>query len=324
MDESKSGFLYFIVGVFLALLIWGAQLIGVVVNVFLGGVVLAVAFGFVVYAFWIWERTAKWHVLLRIGTIAIAAILYCSLAGRQMIAEWRKEHPRVVAKASEIVPQSTNNPEPSPSTTLPSASPAPPISAPLKKAGKKKPQAQVQNNQQSSGTDTQIGTAQGPVAIAPNGIANAAPNFGNQTVNNAPPLPHVTWTQEPLRAEYGLANIHPRVAMVSPDEAWQKAQARIAELMHNPGVLVSLSTDGPFTNASFWAECDISCEGVASQTGTVGSISYIGFAKIRENEVGILVTIPGTLLKGQSVEWEIRSQNKDPLTITKVEAVAAK
>jgi hypothetical protein len=323
MDENKSGLLYFIVGVFLALLIWGAQLIGVVVNVFLGGVVLAAAFGFVIYAFWIWERPAKWHVLLRIGTIAIAAILYCSLVGRQMIAEWRKEHPRVVAKASEIVPQSTNNPGPSPSSTP--ILPIPSVSKGSAKVSKRNKNQAVQKNEGgSSNTNAQIGTAQGPVAIAPNGIANAAPNFGNQTVNNAPPLPRVTWTQEPLRAEYGLANIHPRVAMVSPDEAWQKAQARIAELMHNPGVLVSLSTDGPFTNASFWAECDISCEGVASQTGTVGSISYIGFAKIRENEVGILVTIPGTLLKGQSVEWEIRSQNKDPLTITKVEAVAAK
>jgi hypothetical protein len=32
----------------------------------------------------------------------------------------------------------------------------------------------------------------GPVAIAPSGIANAAPNFGNQTVNNAPPSRHLS------------------------------------------------------------------------------------------------------------------------------------
>lgn len=36
-------------------------------------------------------------------------------------------------------------------------------------------------------TNTQIGTTHAPVAIAPNGIANAAPNFGSQSVYNAPP-----------------------------------------------------------------------------------------------------------------------------------------
>jgi hypothetical protein len=46
-----------------------------------------------------------------------------------------------------------------------------------------------ENQGVSNNANTQIGTTQGPVAIAPNGIANAAPNQGTQTVNNGPPPP---------------------------------------------------------------------------------------------------------------------------------------
>lgn len=44
--------------------------------------------------------------------------------------------------------------------------------------------SQSQKNSGSNSTNTQIGAAQAPVAIAPYGIANAAPNSGQQTVNN--------------------------------------------------------------------------------------------------------------------------------------------
>src|SRR4029077_15112243 len=58
---------------------------------------------------------------------------------------------------------------------------SPPTDAPTtepKKAAKKTSGAIVQNNKGGTGnTNTQVGTAQGPIAIAPNGIANAAPNF---------------------------------------------------------------------------------------------------------------------------------------------------
>jgi hypothetical protein len=112
-DEKKRGLIYFILGFSIALLIWGVQLIGVVVNIFLGGIVLAIAFGLVVYAFWIWERPAAWHVLLRIGTIAFAAVIYFLLVGRQMVAEWHKEHLNVAAKlepAPSVVGQATPQP----------------------------------------------------------------------------------------------------------------------------------------------------------------------------------------------------------------------
>ena len=62
----------------------------------------------------------------------------------------------------------------------------------------KKSAVQTQTSTGPSATSTQIGTAQGPVAVAPNGIANAAPNLGSQTVNNfEPPAPNVVATSFP-------------------------------------------------------------------------------------------------------------------------------
>lgn len=63
----------------------------------------------------------------------------------------------------------------------------------------KKSQPVVQENIGGQhNTNTEIGTAQGPVAVAPNGIANAAPNLGTQTVTNtfadAYPRPGLTPT----------------------------------------------------------------------------------------------------------------------------------
>lgn len=167
-SERKRGLLYFVVGSALALIIWGVQLIGVVVNILLGGTVLAIAFGLVVYAFWIWERLSTWHVLLRIGTITIAAVIYFLFVGKQMIAEWHKEHPLVAVKSPEPAPQ---------------VSPVPTQEKPKRR---EKPEPTPVVTQQQSGKNN---AQTGPIAIAPNGIANAAPNSGNQTVNNnfAPP-----------------------------------------------------------------------------------------------------------------------------------------
>src|SRR5579859_2765997 len=96
-QSDRKSYQYFLSGLILALLIWGLQLIGVTVNVWLGGLVLAIAFGLMVYAFWIWEGASlRWHKALRIGTIVAATIIYSWLIGGQIVQEWRKEHPVIV------------------------------------------------------------------------------------------------------------------------------------------------------------------------------------------------------------------------------------
>jgi len=201
--EKKSGLIYFILGVGLALLIWGVQLIGVVVNIFLGGIVLAIAFGLVVYAFWIWERPSTWHVLLRIGTIAIAAVIYFLLVGKQMVAEWHKEHLVVATKSQEPIP------------------PTSPVSSPQKAPAKKLPTKRAPKDQQQSGKDS-IQT--GPITQGPGSIAQIGGTGNQASVNNYGSMDrHITQVQESGLTE--LARLIPKDAPIlffipiSDDEA---------------------------------------------------------------------------------------------------------
>ena len=189
-QPDKTGIMYFVVGLIVALIPSGLQLIGVTVNIWLGGAILAVALVLMVYAFWIWERASKWHLLLRIGTITIAAVVYFLLVERQMVAEWHREHSIVGVKLQENTPQTNPQSVPPIANQAPSE---PPVKVP-KESGKKSNASSSgaivqENNSGSNNTHTQVGTAQGPVAIAPGGIANAAPNFGNQTLNNFGEIP---------------------------------------------------------------------------------------------------------------------------------------
>lgn len=164
--ESRSARIYFWIGLFVALGALGLPLIGVAVNVWLGGAVLAIAFYCIVRAFWIWERSSTWHVLLRIGTIAIAAVIYFLMVGRQMVAEWHKEHPIVAVKSPEPVPPT---------------SPAP---APKEPPAKKLPQTkrEPQGQQQSGKENIQTG----PVTQGPCGNVQIG-GSGNQATTNCGP-----------------------------------------------------------------------------------------------------------------------------------------
>jgi hypothetical protein len=84
-----------VLGVVFVLIPWGLSLIGVTVNLLLGGALLAVAFVLLVYAFWIWEKASRFHLLLRLLTIIVAAILYFALIGKQMLSEYQRQHPAV-------------------------------------------------------------------------------------------------------------------------------------------------------------------------------------------------------------------------------------
>lgn len=171
--SDKSGKIYFIVGLILALLIWGLQLVGVTVNVYLGGFVLAVAFVLMAYAFWIWEGGSQWHVWLRIGTIAVAALLYLALIGRQVISEWRQEHLSAHQTQSQPIqppdeqPKAETPPVPMP---IPKASapktPKPAKSGPSESASPKQPQVMVSGEVKQGGNgDCQANSIGGNATI---------------------------------------------------------------------------------------------------------------------------------------------------------------
>jgi hypothetical protein len=101
---DPSGKIYFLLGVVVGLFPEGLTLIGITINVWLGGLILAVAFGLFVKAFWIWERTSRFHIILRIGTVALFALIYFGLIGRQMLAQYRKNHPQQPVVVLPIYP----------------------------------------------------------------------------------------------------------------------------------------------------------------------------------------------------------------------------
>jgi hypothetical protein len=90
--SGKSAKIALVVGIVLGLLPWGLGLIGLTVNLPLGAAILFIAFGLGVYAFWIWERASRWHVLLRVLTILIGAACYFWFVGSQLYREYRTEN----------------------------------------------------------------------------------------------------------------------------------------------------------------------------------------------------------------------------------------
>jgi hypothetical protein len=90
---KKEGLGSVIFGFVLALIALGLPMIGVTVNLWLGAIPLAVAFGFMVYGFWKWERSANWNPILRVGTVIFGAMLYFSLIGIQIRTQYKQDHP---------------------------------------------------------------------------------------------------------------------------------------------------------------------------------------------------------------------------------------
>jgi hypothetical protein len=117
--KTSAATISLILGIVLALVPWGLGLIGVAVNLPLGALILAVAFGLLAYAFWIWERASRWHVALRTGTVVIAFCVYSYLIGGQIVREYRAEH-RAAATKQPPDTRKSEQPKPQPPEKLPS------------------------------------------------------------------------------------------------------------------------------------------------------------------------------------------------------------
>jgi hypothetical protein len=115
-EPTQSGRKFFI-ELLVALVIWGLQLIGVLVNLWLGGIVLVLVFGLIVRAFWIWEKATHWHIALRVGTVIVGAVFYFSPVVRQIINEWGREH------SAKTEPAPNPNPDPESEMTYMDVSP---------------------------------------------------------------------------------------------------------------------------------------------------------------------------------------------------------
>jgi len=123
-----------IVGFVIAFIALGLPMIGITVNLWLGGLVLAVAFILMAYGFIRWEKTAHWSEWLRTSTVWITAVVYVSLIGYQIYQQYEKEHPHQAQSSSAALPVPQATPAsvpieqelPRPKTSKPAISATPP------------------------------------------------------------------------------------------------------------------------------------------------------------------------------------------------------
>jgi hypothetical protein len=102
--QDKKPSIWFLVGLFVGLIAVGLPLVGVNLNIWLGGLILLGAIACIIRAFWIWEYVLRFHVALRLSTIIAAVLIYLGLVGKQMYGEFKREHPQVVQRISHDPP----------------------------------------------------------------------------------------------------------------------------------------------------------------------------------------------------------------------------
>jgi hypothetical protein len=156
------------------------------------GIMLLCIAGFLVYPVIHFAHSRR----LRIPSLMLMLVLVAGFGWSQ----WPKSVKPIREPQAQLAPVQNSTPPPtvsSPSATNGSSDQQPQQQGtPKSKSKTPTPATQVQSNSGSRDANTQIGTAQGPVAIAPNGIANAAPNYGSQSVTNTPPARQVPADKE--------------------------------------------------------------------------------------------------------------------------------
>lgn len=111
--DGPSGWGPVIAGLVLGLLGIGLPMIGVTINLWLGFIILATAFALIAWGCWIWEGGYPRRGPLRIITICIIAIVYFSLVGIQIRAQYKKDH------SASLVPAPVSTPVPTPAPSTP-------------------------------------------------------------------------------------------------------------------------------------------------------------------------------------------------------------
>lgn len=183
--NAKVALLFFLVALACGLIPWGLGLIGVTVNIWLGGAILALAFGIGAVAFWIWGGSCRFHVALRWAALLVAGGIYFGLVGKQVLSQYKRDHPLMAItfpRLSYPLPQLMTDPNQKPEDYK--QPPKPSIAS-----TRKKTVAHAVPTLISSNVNQEVLMQQAPSVIsAPNGIAIGGGTVTNPTVNNYGPL----------------------------------------------------------------------------------------------------------------------------------------
>jgi hypothetical protein len=86
-----------------------------------------------------------------------------------------------------------------------------------------------------------------------------------------------------------------------------------------PGLKIVISMDRSFTNAAFTALCDRPCNSIKAVASQGFTDSVGGFNNSNPNLVVIRIDLPRIVQPTDSVEWEVRSKDDQPVRVSKVE-----
>jgi len=149
-------------------------MIGITVNLYLGAIILLVAFILLAYGFWRWEKASRWGVRARVGTLCVLGIIYFNLFGFQIRSQYRRDHSPVNVV---LIPKPTISPAPAPPLQVPERQAATPESKkpnPVKSAIPLKPEPRPETPN-PAGTNSIL---TGSVTVQPGGVASIGQQGG--------------------------------------------------------------------------------------------------------------------------------------------------
>jgi hypothetical protein len=175
--QNKSVTPSLVIGFSLALVAMGLPMIGVAVNLYLGGASLLVAFILLSYGFWRWETARRWSEAARVSTLWIFWLAYFVLVGFQIFSQYKKDHIRPSIVAGPKLETNLKTPALAQQPT-----PAPRIAKPQSARVITPPHSSAEH-----ATATPIPAYTSPpqqTVNAPNGIGSIGGTFINPQVNN--------------------------------------------------------------------------------------------------------------------------------------------
>lgn len=303
----------FIGGVVLALIIWGASLMGVQTNIYLGAGVFAAAFCLIIHGLYVdgkvrqWGSFRRWSLIAGIGVVCFLAV------GWQFRKQWQEEHKSTAASSTEIAKSGKDSPKQETVTPQPPPQQAAPLAKKpsfLKQPEKIQPSSsdhvavRVEKGAKWISTDDTVYAPGGtgienkgeitskglrviapqtssPIQNCPNGVCIGGDNSGTATVNNFGPLPAkiATWDQK-------AAN-------------WQEKEGLVPETQ------LTLTVDRLMEVPAFFVKCDRPCR--VREAVVFGAYNKLDYLTASDPTIsGAVFLSPRPLGSGIKVEYRIR------------------
>jgi hypothetical protein len=312
-------------------------MIGVSVNIYLGLLILLLAFALSAYGFWNWETARKFSPTTRVNTLWILGLVYFCLLGIQIRSQYRKDHvkssvasnqpqtsqPRTNSTGSSGPPMGQSTVVVAPGATVkpvgPKVTVAPTVNLPPAKPlathnpqGSAPPSVQPTYQQKCEGS----ACAQGPNSSATYnkyGAPKPPPPFTVLTVDALSPIPQpkLSFTGPAQTAEQH-EEIHKLVSWGATPQSHENTR---------PGLAVTFRAEGKFQNPMYEVQCDLPCVPTYLMYSVGESSSSHGIDRTPTEDPKVWIVGSGgmqLLTESYTVTIGVRSADAAALTNVKV------